>query len=228
VRRARFDKRRNGAQPADGPHASSDASDASQAFSANGRHGHARAASLFRLLGVRARAAARPTPRVLTRRQLIHLSSWEDLQLEIDRSRRYEHSFSIVRLTSRAASRRASDRHGERRAELEQRALTLAVLLRKLDRVWSDGEDIYLLLPEGGRAMAESMLDRISEPLAALLPDSEAAIATFPDDGLSKGALLAALGSAKAEQAASSTVEANDVPAGLAATPEKPAPHATG
>ncbi|MGH3029306.1 MAG: hypothetical protein ACRDNE_00790 [Gaiellaceae bacterium] len=160
---------------------------------------------------------------------MIHLSSWEDLQREIDRSRRYEHSFSIVRLTSRAARRRASDRqHGERPAELEQRALTLGVLLRKLDRVWADGEDIYLLLPEGGHAMAESMLDRIDEPLAAVMPDWEAAIATFPDDGMSKGALLAALGSARVRHAASSTVERKEVPAGRTATPEKPAPHAAG
>jgi hypothetical protein len=71
----------------------------------------------------------------------------------------------------------------------------VGVLLRKLDRVWADGEDIYVLLPEGGRAMAESMLDRIKEPLTVLLPNSVAAIATFPQDGLSIGGLLSALGS---------------------------------
>ena len=70
----------------------------------------------------------------------------------------------------------------------------VGVLVRKLNRVWADGEDIYVLLPEGGRAMAESMLERISEPLAELVPDSVAAIATFPQDGLSIGGLLAALG----------------------------------
>jgi hypothetical protein len=228
VIRARFDNRENGAKPAEGPHASPDTRDASPALSANGRQGHAAAVSLLRLLSVRARTAARPNSRDLTRRQLTQLSSWEELQREIDRSRRYEHSFSIVRLTSRATSRRAFDRHEERRAELEQRALTLGVLLRKLDRVWADGEDIYLLLPEGGRAMAESMLDRISEPLAALMPDCEAAIAAFPDDGLSKGALLAALGSANVRQVAVSAVEGNNVPAGPTATPETSAHHATG
>lgn len=228
MRRARFDNRENGAKPAEGPKDSPDTRDASPALSANGRPGHATAASLFRLLRVRARTAARPNPRGLTRRQLTHLSSWEDLQREIDRSRRYEHLFSIVRLTSRATSGRASARqHGDRRAELEQRALTLGVLLRKIDRVWADGEDIYLLLPEGGRAMAESMLDRISEPLAALMPDWEAAIAAFPDDGLSKRALLGVLGSANVRQAASSTPESTDVPAGPTATSETPAQHAT-
>jgi hypothetical protein len=227
VRRAWFDKGENGAKPAEGAHASPDTWDASPALSANGRQGHATAASLFHLLSVRARPAARPGPRGLTRRQLIHLSSWEDLQREIDRSRRYEHSFSIVRLASRATTGRASvGQHGERRAELEQRALSLGVLLRKIDRVWVDGEDIYLLLPEGGRAMAESMLDRLSEPLAALMPDCKAAIAAFPDDGLSKGALLAALGTANVRPAAGFTFNGN-VPAGPTATPETPR-HATG
>ncbi|HYY76599.1 MAG TPA: hypothetical protein VE644_09810 [Gaiellaceae bacterium] len=163
---------------------------------------------------------------------MLHLSSWEDLQREIDRSRRYGRSFSVVRLTSRATSKPVSGReHEQRRAELEQRALMLSVLLRRLDLVWPDGEDLYVLLPEGGRAMAESMLDRIGEPLSLLIPGWEAAVAAFPDDGVSKGALLAALGSASVRPAAPAAppVEVNDVPAGLTIpNPENPAPHAAG
>lgn len=103
----------------------------------------------------------------------------------------------------------------------------LGVLLRRLDRVWPDGEDVYLLLPEGGRAMAESMLERIGEQLTLLMPGWEAAIAAFPDDGLSKGALLAALGSASARPAGP-PVGGHHGPARLTPNPENPAPHAAG
>jgi hypothetical protein len=195
VRRNGFKQRENGAQPANGASALPAIGDPGQELPANGRH--STAASVRRILRLQARrAAAEPQGRVLTRRQVIRLSSWEDLQRELDRSRRYGHSFSVVRLASRTRFRARSNGAGEKhRAELERKALMVGVLLRKLDRVWADGEDIYLLLPEGGRAMAESMLDRIREPLAALVPDSEVAIAAFPEDGLSTGALLAALGS---------------------------------
>ena len=223
-----FEKRGNGAKPADEQQASSNTRYADPAFAANGRNGHATAPLLFRLRSARARTAARPSPPALRRRQLLHLSSWEDLQREIDRSRRYGRSFSVVRLTSRATSKPVSGReHEQRRAELEQRALTLSVLLRRLDRVWPDGEDVYVLLPEGGRAMAESMLERIGEPLTLLMPGWEAAVAAFPDDGLSKGALLAALGSASARPDPP-PVEGHDVPAGLTPAPEDPARRAAG
>ena len=126
---------------------------------------------------------------------MVRLSSWEDLQCEIDRSRRYGHSFSLVRLASRTRIKARFNGAGEKhRAELERKALMVGVLLRKLDRVWADGEDIYLLLPEGGREMAEAMLDRIGETLAAVVPDADVAIAAFPEDGLSTRALLEALG----------------------------------
>jgi hypothetical protein len=194
VRRNGFKNRENGAQPAAEANGSPKTEDLGQELRATGQH--AAAASVLRILRLRARReAVEPGGRVLTRRQVIRLSSWEDLQHEVDRSRRYGHSFSVVRLASRTRLRARSNGAGEaRRAELERKALMVGVLLRKLDRVWADGEDIYLLLPEGGRAMAESMLDRISEPLGMLVPDSVAAIATFPQDGLSIGGLLAALG----------------------------------
>lgn len=195
MRRNGSKHRDSGAKPAAEAGASSNGGGTAQDPPANGQN--AVAASVLRILRLRARrAAAEPGGRVLTRRQVIRLSSWEDLQHEVDRSRRYGHSFSVVRLASCTRLRARSNGAGKaRRAELEHKALMVGVLVRKLDRVWADGEDIYVLLPEGGRAMAESMLDRIREPLRVLLPDSVAAIATFPQDGLSIGGLLSALGS---------------------------------
>jgi hypothetical protein len=69
----------------------------------------------------------------------------------------------------------------------------LSSLLRGVDRVWAHGENLYVLLPECDREMAQAMLSRIREPLAELLHGEEVAVARFPEDGVASGALLAAL-----------------------------------
>jgi hypothetical protein len=76
--------------------------------------------------------------------------------------------------------------------------LTHAVssLVRFVDRVWTDGTSVYVLLPECGRDVCEAMLARIREPLAQLLSEKEhAAVSSvvFPDDGVTAGALFNAL-----------------------------------
>jgi hypothetical protein len=75
-------------------------------------------------------------------------------------------------------------------------ASAVSSLLRRVDRVWSEGTSIYLLLPECDRTMAEGMLARIREPLSELLSEEErvgVSVAVFPDDGVTSGALFNAL-----------------------------------
>jgi hypothetical protein len=152
------------------------------------------AGTLQRILRLRAHRAAGESARILTRRQVARLSSWEDLRLEVHRSRRYGHVLSVIRLAAPVRHRRRSGAAAAAaRDEVERIALAVAGLLRRLDHVWTDGEDIYLLLPEGDRAGAERLLGRVREALAVLVPDARIAIATFPEDGLSTGALVAAL-----------------------------------
>jgi hypothetical protein len=55
-----------------------------------------------------------------------------------------------------------------------------------------DGDSIYLMLPESSRSAATVVVDRLAaEPATAAV--ATARMATFPEDGLTSGALLAAV-----------------------------------
>jgi hypothetical protein len=113
----------------------------------------------------------------------------EELQLELDRSRRFGHHFGLICISSR---RGIESRWGSFR----DLALGVRSLLRRVDRVWIDGTGVYLLLPECDRTMVEAFLERLREPLSRLLVEnerSEISSAVFPEDGLTSGALISAL-----------------------------------
>lgn len=106
----------------------------------------------------------------------------EELQVELDRSRRFGHHFALVRISSRR--------------EIRELAYGVSSLLRRVDRVWIDRTGVYVLLPECDRTMVEALFDRLGEPLSRLLGEnnrSEVSSAVFPEDGLTSGALLSAL-----------------------------------
>lgn len=141
---------------------------------------------LFRPLN---RANRRETRRIGSRLERVVWSSSEELQVELSRSRRYGHSFALVRIPCRYAA----EGGWNLRREL---ASALNSLLRRVDRVWSEGTSVYLLLPECNRTMVEAMLARIREPLSKLLSEEDRAAvsaAVFPDDGVTSGALFNAL-----------------------------------
>lgn len=113
----------------------------------------------------------------------------QELQLELDRGRRYGHQFGLVRISY---PRRVADHS----SSIQEFARALAVFLRRVDRVWIDRGGVYVLLPECDRTKVEAMLDRIHERLDALLGEGGTALvssAVFPDDGLTSGALTATL-----------------------------------
>ena len=144
----------------------------------------------------RIRQVARPgrSPRlrrIEARRRTLSLSSPEELQVELSRSRRYGHRFALMRIPRARGAGAKAGPNGDGDV-----AVTISSLVRRVDRVWSDGADVYLLLPECDGAMAEGMLARIRERLAEFLSE-EARLAissaVFPDDGFTSGALLGAL-----------------------------------
>jgi len=125
-------------------------------------------------------------PRSAAWRRAIRRSAFEEVQLELSRGRRYEHPFFVVRIPCG----RPGEGPWNRSYEL---ASVLNSLVRSVDRVWADGSDVYLLLPECDGERGMGMLARISQPLAELLSEAERAgisRAVFPDDGLTSGALL--------------------------------------
>jgi len=127
--------------------------------------------------------------RVEARRRTVTWSPPEELQVELSRSRRYGHSFVLVRIPC------GHDVNGGSNGR-EDVARTVSSLLRRVDRVWPGGTSLYLLLPECDRAMGEAMLARIREPLTKLLSEDQLlAISSvlFPEDGFTSGALFDAL-----------------------------------
>jgi hypothetical protein len=116
--------------------------------------------------------------------------SFEDLEREVSRSRRFGHPFVLARLPL-ARSGAEPDRRRERTLTL------LSSLIRTVDRVWVDGKDVYLLFPESDRAMGTTALARLHEPLSHVLSEEELGgitLAVFAlDECPTSGALLSAL-----------------------------------
>lgn len=116
--------------------------------------------------------------------------SFEELEREVSRSRRFGHSFLLARVPRRRPGAEADGWH-------ERTLALLSSLIRSVDRAWFDGKDIYVLFPESDRATGTSALARIREPLAQVLSEEELegiAFAVFaPDECPTSGALLAAL-----------------------------------
>jgi hypothetical protein len=116
-------------------------------------------------------------------------SPLEELQLELDRSRRFGHRFALICISSRPGSEGGW-------SSVRELAYGVSSLLRRVDRVWIDSTSVYLLLPECDRSMVESLLERLRDPLSRLLAHnerSELSSAIFPDDGMTSGSLLEAL-----------------------------------
>ncbi len=107
--------------------------------------------------------------------------AWEAVHREIARARRHERPLALVRLSGDG-----------RMDEALARAGTIVPLLRRIDRIWAEHGDVNILLPEADRAAAERLVERLRarQPNASPV---EASIACFPADGLTSGALLAAL-----------------------------------
>ena len=130
------------------------------------------------------------TPRTFTaRRRAAIWRSPEALQVELSRSRRFGHTFFLARIA-------CSSKEDEGSCPLNELAHAVSSLLRRVDSVWLHETSLYLLLPEGDRAMGEAMLARIRAPLAELFSEGEVLSipsVVFPQDGVTIGALLGAL-----------------------------------
>jgi hypothetical protein len=141
------------------------------------------------------------------------LGSFEDLERELSRSRRFGRPFVLARVQRSRASNAAE---GWR----EQTLALLTSLIRSVDRVWSSGDDVYLLLPESDRAAGAAALARMRGPVSRVLTDEEVdgiIFAVFaPDECPTRQALLSALhqrvrgATAKTSDRESAVVTADD------------------
>jgi hypothetical protein len=131
-------------------------------------------------------------------------SPYSELGRELERSRRYERSFSLVRVRAEGAGQ--EQRNGTVSALKDRRR----VGLRSIDRVWTLGDDLVYLLPECDRGQAEGFVKRIEALEGHALSGT---IASFPEDGVTGGSLVELLlgeSDALSGQVAGSTNGNND------------------
>lgn len=112
-------------------------------------------------------------------------TAWNEFRRELRRARRSARPLTLLRLP--APDRASSDGPDPLTAVRD-----IGAGLRLIDRTWLDGDSIYVMLPETSRAAAEVVVERLRGTSAASIVDAMQ-MATFPEDGLTSGALLAAV-----------------------------------
>lgn len=112
-----------------------------------------------------------------------HETAWTEFRRELRRARRHRRALTLMRIPGKngaasTSTRDLSDRIGAR--------------LRLIDRAWVHDGSIYVMLPESSRAAASVAAERLMTLDPGLALD-EVRVASFPDDGLTSGALIAAV-----------------------------------
>jgi hypothetical protein len=106
---------------------------------------------------------------------------WAEFHRELNRARRFDRPFGIVRFVG----------VGTRSVTATTVRDRLAALGRRIDRVWLDDGDLFLLLPESGAGAVETAVARAQYRLGEAL--GIAITATFPANGITSGSLVASL-----------------------------------
>src|SRR5919109_4816479 len=78
-------------------------------------------------------------------------AGWKALRQELDRSRRFDHEFVLMRMER-------VHRNGDGEVDLAHR---LPGRLRSIDSVWAVHERLFVLLPEADRDVAVALLARL-------------------------------------------------------------------
>ena len=116
-----------------------------------------------------------------------------EIESELERSRRHNRSFAVIRLPGQVGPRPPGDAQGSRgrwngiRPQVEQ---PLSLILRSIDRFCTDRRDVYLVLPETGRAGAERLVARIKAEVPGASTAESVRMVVFPEDGVTAGVLL--------------------------------------
>ena len=121
---------------------------------------------------------------------------------EIERSRRYRHAFTLLRVAPEKAqatdiwvppSRRVGLPRRRRHDPLEELTGALRACLRTGDVAWSEGSALYVLLPETDVTGADAVVERFRRAARAVARDADVRVASFPEQGLTDHALRAAV-----------------------------------
>ena len=104
------------------------------------------------------------------------------LVLELERGRRHEHPFGLVRIPAGEPGSSAC----------REAAAAVRHHLRAIDVAVAEGDSLYLVLPGADRGATDGCVERIAAA-TDLFERSAVRTASFPDDGITPGALLSVL-----------------------------------
>jgi hypothetical protein len=106
---------------------------------------------------------------------------WGEFHRELTRARRFDRPVGIVRFVGVG---RAGMTEGRVRDKT-------AALARRIDRLWLDGGDLFLLLPESDGPAVETAVARARYRIGESLDDCVTAL--FPANGITSGSLIGSL-----------------------------------
>ncbi|HEV7811018.1 MAG TPA: hypothetical protein VGO64_10490 [Candidatus Limnocylindrales bacterium] len=106
---------------------------------------------------------------------------WQEFHRELARSRRFGRAFGLVRFPGANVAEAPT-------AHLRDR---IAARARRNDRVWIDGSDLFVLLPEADADAVGAAVARTLSHAAGALGNGVSAV--FPASGITSGALIASL-----------------------------------
>ncbi len=115
---------------------------------------------------------------------------FDDLRREMDRARRHERPFAVVRIPI-GSEDLADQATAHLLAGLKAPEARRSVL-RSVDRWWRSANNLYLLFPETSADSARVTMRRLGGDEAILAGRWQ--VVAFPEDGLTTGALFEALG----------------------------------
>lgn len=147
-------------------------------------------------------------------------AGWAEFRRELRRSRRSGRPMTLLRTRSAVTAEAAGALD-----DLDDRSRGFHDHLRLVDRTWVDDGSVYVLLPETSRAAADSLVSRLVTVAPELLP-GDVRLATFPDDGLTSGALISAVHGASLSEVPTPirAAVADDEPVVLGGVVDEPLP----
>ena len=125
--------------------------------------------------------SASPAPTLLTAATSEPTEGWSEFHRELARARRFDRPFGIVRYVD-VGGGVMTERH------LRDK---VAAVARRIDRVWLDGGDLFVLMPESDAGAVETAVARARYRVGEAL--DRTITATFPANGITSGSLIACL-----------------------------------
>jgi hypothetical protein len=120
-------------------------------------------------------------------------AAWMEFRRELRRARRHERPLTLIRIPT------APPDDASAAPDLSAMSRQIDARLRLIDRAWVDEGSIYVMLPESGRGAAATVVERL-DIVAPSWSLADIRVASFPDDGLTSGAIIAAVHDAAVDQ----------------------------